>query len=191
MKKIPWNFGKIDLSDIKLRELWLKIRRGVLYGLYLVGALLLQNVVFSHIAIFGVKAMFLPALVVAVAMFEGGWFAGCFGIAAGMLSDLFFSSQTWLFTALFPILGFAAGFLADFYLNRRLFTYAAMAVVALFISAVAQAFGLIFYQGQSSGAVWGTVFLQTLWSIPFLFPSYYLCRAFPWPSNREIPSPYK
>ena len=60
------------LSDMKLDEFWLKIRRGVLYELYLVLYFLVQNVIFSHIALFGVRAMFLPALVVAVALFEGG-----------------------------------------------------------------------------------------------------------------------
>ena len=38
MKRNKINF---QLSDIKLDELWLKARRGVLYGLYLVGALLM------------------------------------------------------------------------------------------------------------------------------------------------------
>mgnify|MGYP001787369040 CR=1 FL=1 len=52
---------------MKLDELWLKTRRGVLYALYLIGALLVQNVILSHVALFGVRAMFLPALVVGAA----------------------------------------------------------------------------------------------------------------------------
>ena len=63
---------------MKLDELWLKTRRGVLYALYLIGALLVQNVILSHVALFGVRAMFLPALVVAAALFEGGWGGGLF-----------------------------------------------------------------------------------------------------------------
>ncbi len=96
---------------MKLDELWLKTRRGVLYALYLIGALLVQNVILSHVALFGVRAMFLPALVVAAALFEGGWGGGLFGLAAGILSDLFFGSQSVLFTVLFPVMGFIAGFL--------------------------------------------------------------------------------
>ena len=99
---------------MKLDELWLKTRRGVLYALYLIGALLVQNVILSHVALFGVRAMFLPALVVAAALFEGGWGGGLFGLAAGILSDLFFGSQSVLFTVLFPVMGFIAGFLGDF-----------------------------------------------------------------------------
>ena len=180
-----------QLSDLKLDEFWLKIRRGVLYGLYLMAYLLFQNVILSHIAPFGVRAMFLPALVVAAALFEGGWGGGLFGLAAGILSDLFFGSQTVLFTVLFPVIGFVSGFLADFYLNKRLFTYCILGAAALFIAAFAQMFSLLFYQGQGGGTLWLTAILQTLWSLPFLFPSYYLCKSFPWPSSRDVPSPYK
>ena len=44
MKRNKINF---QLSDMKLDELWLKTRRGVLYALYLIGALLVQNVIFA------------------------------------------------------------------------------------------------------------------------------------------------
>lgn len=180
-----------QLSDIKLDEFWLKTRRGVLYALYLFAALLVQNVILSHVALFGVRAMFLPALVVAAGLFEGGWGGGLFGLAAGILSDLFFGSQSVLFTVLFPVMGFVSGFLGDFYLNKRLFTYCIMGAAALFLAAFAQMFSLLFYKGQSSPALWVTALLQTLWSLPFLFPSYYLCKNFPWRSSRETPTPYK
>ena len=139
MKRNKINF---QLSDMKLDELWLKTRRGVLYALYLIGALLVQNVILSHVALFGVRAMFLPALVVAAALFEGGWGGGLFGLAAGILSDLFFGSQSVLFTVLFPVMGFIAGFLGDFYLNKRLFTYCILGAAALFLAAFAQMFDM-------------------------------------------------
>ena len=75
----------IQLSDLKLDQVWTRIRRTVLYGLYLLAFLLLQNVIFSHIAPLGVRAMFMPALVVAVALFEGGYSGGLFGLAAGIV----------------------------------------------------------------------------------------------------------
>jgi len=182
---------RIQFSDLKLDEIWTSIRRTVLYGLYLLGFLLLQNVVFSHIAPLGVRAMFMPALVVAVALFEGGRTGGVFGLAAGIACDLFFSSQTVLFTVLFPVMGFTVGFLVDFFLNRRFFAYAAMAAAALFLAAFAQMFSLLVYRGQNSFALWWTAILQTLWSLPFLFPAYYLCKAFPWRSAGHAPSPYQ
>ena len=75
----------IQLSDLKLKEFWTTIRRGVLYTLYLLGALILQNVIFSHVAPLGVRAMFMPALVTAVALFEGGRTGGIFGLLRGAL----------------------------------------------------------------------------------------------------------
>ena len=181
---------RIQLSDLKLREYWGKTRRGVLYALYLLAFLLLQNVIFSHIAPFGVRAMFMPALVVAVALFEGGYRGGLFGLAAGVVCDLYLAGQSVLFTILFPAMAFAVGFLADFFLNRRFFSYAVMAVAALFLSAFAQMFSLLVYQGQGSWALWGTAILQTLWSVPFIFPAYYICKIFPWKAEGTAPSPY-
>ena len=181
---------KIQLSDLKLDVFWQRIRRGVLYALYLLGALLLQNVIFSHISPLGVRAMFIPALVVAVALFEGGSRGGYFGLAAGIACDLFFAGQSVLFTILFPVMGFAVGLLADFYLNRRFFSYAVLAVAALFVSAFAQMFALLVYHGQGSWALWRSAILQTLWSVPFIYPAYYICKIFPWKAEGTAPSPY-
>ncbi len=180
----------IQLSDLKLKEFWTAIRRGVLYALYLLGALILQNVIFSHVAPLGVRAMFMPALVTAVALFEGGRTGGVFGLAAGIVTDLFFAGQSVMFTVLFPVIGFVTGFLVDFFLNRRLLTYVILTVPALLLAAFVQMFSLLFYRGQNSFALWWTALLQTLWSVPFIFPAYYLCKIFPWKSDDRAPSPY-
>ena len=182
--------NSIHLSDLHLGELWYKMRRGVWYTLLLLLFLLLQNVIFSHIALLGVRSMFLPALVVAVGLFEGGERGGWFGLAAGALCDLFLGSQTVLFTVLFPLIGFATGFLADFLLNRRFFSYAVMAVAALLLSAFCQMFSLLVFRGENSWALWRTALLQTLWSVPFIFPSYYICKILPRKSGGQSPSPY-
>ena len=49
-----------------------KIKRALLYALYMSLVLLVQDALFSNISIFGVRAMFVPAAAVAVGMFEGG-----------------------------------------------------------------------------------------------------------------------
>ena len=181
---------KIQLSDLKLDVFWQRSRRGVLYGLYLLAALLLQNVIFSHIAPLGVRAMFMPALVTAVALFEGGHRGGLFGLAAGIVCDLFFDGQTVLFTVLFPVIGFTVGLLGDFYLNRRFFSYAVLAGAALLLSAFAQMFSLLVYRGQGSWMLWRNAVLQALWSVPFIWPAYYICKIFPWKASGTAPSPY-
>ena len=107
----------------QLIRIWSRARRGALYAMLLVLFLLLQEAVFIHVAPFGVRAMFLPALVVAVGLFEGGWQGGVFGLAAGVLSDLCGTGIHVLFTVLYPLMGFAMGFLADFLVNRRFYVY--------------------------------------------------------------------
>ena len=163
----------------QLIRIWSRARRGVLYAMLLVLFLLLQEAVFIHVAPFGVRAMFLPALVVAVGLFEGGWQGGVFGLAAGVLSDLCGTGIHVLFTVLYPLMGFAMGFLADFLVNRRFYVYLVGAVAALFLSAFCQMFRLLVTYPASSGSLWLTCILQTLWSIPFLFPAYSACKALP------------
>ncbi len=180
----------MKILNVPFREVWNRTRRGVLYALLLLVGLLLQNVILSHIPILGVRVMFLPVLVVAVGLFEGGIRGGYFGLAAGALCDLLLSSQGVLFTVLFPVYGFVSGFLVDFYLNRRLFSYSVMAVGALLLAGLAQMLNLALHTGQYSWAMWRTVLLQTLWSAPFLFPAYYVCRLIPRKTGEKIPSPY-
>ena len=184
-------FTGVKLEDLHLPELWRKTRRGVVYFLILVLFLLCQNVIFSHITLFGIHSMFVPALVVAVALFEGGHAGGWFGVAAGIMLDLFTTSQGVLFTVLCPLMGFAAGFMADFFFNRRFFTYCIMGAAALLLSAIAQMFPLLVYQGQRAGTLWGVALVQTIWSLPFLVPSYYVCKIIPRRLRREVPSPYR
>ncbi|HBD86211.1 MAG TPA: hypothetical protein DC001_02145, partial [Clostridiales bacterium] len=62
-----------------------KLRRGLIYAVYMLLVLLLQNAVFSRIVIFGTKAMLVPAAVVAVGMFEGGVWGAVFGLFTGLL----------------------------------------------------------------------------------------------------------
>ena len=164
---------------LRLQRLWSQTRRGVMYVLLLLLFLLMQNVVLSHVSLLGVRAMFVPALVVAVGHFEGGWRGGVFGLAAGEASDLSGTSPALLFTVLFPVMGFLMGFLTEFLINRRFYAYCVAAVGALFLSAFAQMFRLLVAYPDASGALWGTCLLQTLWSVPFLFPAYYACQALP------------
>ena len=180
----------MKIGKVQLRTLWNRTKRGVLYAVILLVSVLLQNVVFSHITILGVRTFFLPVLVVAVGLFEGATRCGYFGLATGALCDILFGTHSVLFTLLFPVFGFVTGFLVDFYLNRRLFSYAVMAAAALFLTALAQLLDLLLHTGQNSWAMWRTVLLQTLWSLPFLFPAYYLCRGIPRKVGEKVPTPY-
>lgn len=163
----------------RLLRFWNRIRRGAFYALLLILFALLQDVVLCNIAPFGVKAMFMPALVVAVGFFEGGWRGGAFGVAAGMIADLSGSDPRVLFTVVYPLLGFAMGFVVEFFLNRKLYVYCVGAAAALFLCALLQMFPLLAAAESGRFALWKTCILQSLWSLPFLFPAYYSCEAAP------------
>lgn len=164
---------------LQLIRIWNRIRRGALYAMLMLLFLLLQDAVFIHVAPFGVRALFMPALVVAVGLFEGGWRGGIFGLAAGFFADLSGTSIHVLFTVLYPLMGFTMGFLAEFLLNQHFYVYLIGAITALFLSAFCQMFRLLVTYPDVTWALWKTCILQTLWSIPFLFPAYYACKALP------------
>ena len=55
---------------------WQKLKRALLYAIYMALVLLVQDALFSHISILGREVMLVPAAAVAVGMFEGGGLGG-------------------------------------------------------------------------------------------------------------------
>ena len=67
----------LDLIDLS------KLRRAIVYGLLLAGILLVQNHIAARVPILGVRPLLIPAMVVAVGLFEDGMWGGMLGLAAG------------------------------------------------------------------------------------------------------------
>ena len=158
-----------------------KIKRALLYALYMSLVLLVQDALFSNIPIFGVRAMFVPAAAVAVGMFEGGVWGAVFSLALGFLADISFGN-TALFVALFPCIGFAAGALSRYLVNRRFFAYMCLALLALALTAAFQFLGLAL-EGQSLPALAWVGLWQVVFSLPAAALLYFPCKA--------IASPHK
>ena len=156
---------------------WDKFRRGILYALLLLLFMGMQDLLFSHIALFGVRCMFIPALVVAVGLFEGGVWGGVFGLFAGLLGDWSFAENTVLFTLLYPAMGFFSGAAAQFYVNRRFFSYFILSLAALALTAFCQMSRFLFLAGAPVPRLLRTALLQTLWSLPFTVPAYFACKG--------------
>ena len=116
----------------------LYIRRIIRYAVYLFLALVMQNMLFTGIRPFGVCPMFLPAVCVAVGMFQDSVWATAFCLVLGIFADMAYVENTMLFTVLFPVLAFFSGFLCQFLLNRRFFAYMGLTLAASFITALAQ-----------------------------------------------------
>lgn len=161
----------LDLIDLK------KIRRALLYALCVIVTLGLQNMLFCQVELLGVHALFVPVIVVAIGLFEGGVWGCLFGLAAGYFCDMSFSANTALFLVLFAVLGFLSGLLAQFFINRRFYSYMIVAVLALFITPICQIVPLWLFFGTPLGELMPTVCLQTLWSVPFAVPAYFAVKA--------------
>ena len=152
-----------------------KIKRALLYALYMSLVLLVQDALFSNISIFGVRAMFVPAAAVAVGMFEGGVWGAALGLVTGYLTDISYGNVA-LFTVLFPLLGFFSGVFTRWFVNASLFAYLIMCLVAFAVTAAAQMLELLL-TGNALLPMLRTAIIQTLWSMPMAAALYFPCRA--------------
>ena len=148
------------------------IKRLLKYALYMFLALITQNMLFTQIRPLGVCPLVLPAVAVAVGMFEGATFGAVFSLIMGFFADMAFIENTTTFTILFPALAFASGFVAQFFINRRFFAYMGAAFVGLLATGIAQ---MLKTSAMDAFApvMLVTVFLQTLWSMPPAVLAYY------------------
>ena len=149
-----------------MRELFAKInvKRLLKYALYMFLSLVAQNMLFTQIRPFGVCPMVLPAVAVAVGMFEGATWGAVFSLIMGIFADMAFIENTVTFTILFPALSFAAGFVSQFYINRRFFAFMGVTLAALLVTGVVQMLKTA-AMDVWAGSMITTVLLQTLWSL--------------------------
>ena len=149
-----------------------KLRKAILYLICIVAALWLQTMVLSRVALLGAKPFFLPALIVAIGMFEGGVWGGVLGLIAGIGCDWSFSDSTVLFLILFAAFGFLSGLLSEFFINRSFFSFLLLAVLALAVTALCQVIPLWIFRGTAPEALFPVAGLQVLWSLPLAALSY-------------------
>ena len=135
------------------------------YALYLIVVLILQNILFTQMRLLGVCPLVLPAVAVAMGMFEGATWGAVFSLVMGIFADMAFIENTIFFTLLFPALSFLAGFVSNYYINRRFFAYMGAAAGGLLITAAAQILKTSAMDTFSPVMI-TTGLLQTLWSLP-------------------------
>lgn len=136
------------------------------YAVYLIVVLILQNILFTQIRILDVCPLVLPAVAVAMGMFEGATWGPVFSMIMGIFADMAFPENTVFFTLLFPALSFAAAFISNYFINRRFFAYMGAATAGLLITAAAQILKTSASDSFSPVMI-TTGLLQTLWSLPF------------------------
>ncbi len=136
------------------------------YALYLLVVLILQNIIFTQLRIFGVCPLVLPAVAIAMGMFEGATWGAVFSLFMGIFADMAFIENTVFFTILLPVLSFLAGFVSNFFINRRFFAFMGASAVGLLLTAAAQILKTTASDSFST-VMMITGLLQTLWSLPF------------------------
>lgn len=150
----------------------INIHRVLRYALFMLLTLMAQNMILSHFRLFDSCPMVLPAVAVAVGMFEGATLGPLFSLIMGIFADMSFVEHTIFFALVLPALSFAAAFVSQFFINRRFFAFMGITLAALFITAVLQMLKTL--AGDTwSGAMLSTVIVQTLWSLPFSAVAYF------------------
>ncbi len=153
-----------------------KIRKAILYLLCIIVTLWLQTMVFSRVELLGAKPFFLPAIVVAIGLFEGGVWGGMLGLAAGFGCMLSMAGSPVLFLVLLPAVGFLSGLLADYLINRRFVAFLLLAALALLITALLQALPLWVFRGANPRPLFTVALLQALWALPLAVPAYFAAK---------------
>ena len=164
-------FPRLRESIVKDYFSRIRVRRVLKYALYLFLALLVQNMLFTQLRIAGVCPMILPAVAIAVGMFEGATWGAVFSLIMGIFADMAFVENTILFTLLFPALAFASGFVSTYFINRRFFAFMGAALLGLAITALVQMMHTVATDTFAT-VMFRTVVLQTLWSLPFAVLAY-------------------
>ena len=162
-----------EFKELIAREILSKIKgkRVLKYALFMFLALITQNMLFTQLRPAGVCPMILPAVAVAVGMFEGASWGAVFSLIMGVFADMAYVENTVMFTLLFPALAFASGFISTFFINRRFFAFMGAALMGLLITALVQMLHTAAGDSFSSGML-RVVALQTLWSLPFSILAY-------------------
>ena len=161
-------FGNLIEKMILAR---INTRRVLRYALYMFLSLLAQTMVLNRLRIAGVCPLVLPAVAVAVGMFEGATWGALFSLLMGIFADMAFIENGVLFTVLFPALAFASGFVSQFFINRRFFAFMGVALLALLVTALVQMIHIVAIDTFSTTML-STVLLQTLWSLPLAVLAY-------------------
>ena len=172
----------LDLIDLS------KLRRAIVYGALLAVVFILQDLILSQAALFGVKPLLVPAVAAGVGLFEGGVWGGFVGLAAGYFTDMG-TQNVVLFTVLMPLVGFFAGVLGKYMFHRGFMSYVVLALLALALTAFCQMFRFLFLSGEDARAFlsvylpgreyWPVLrmgLLQTLFSLVWSLPLYFPCK---------------
>ena len=137
----------------------------------------LQTTVFVYLPILGEKPLLLPLAVTAIAVTEGCEPGAAYGILCGLLCDVSHNQPTVMFTLALTVIGALTGYMCQRYLEEGILSCVVCAAAVLILSAAVQMFPLWAYRHAGAVPLAATAAVQTVYSLPFIVPMYYLCRV--------------
>ena len=153
------------------------IRAALWCALYLIVTVLAQNTILARVRLWGVYTMIVPAVVIAVAMFHGPVWGAVFGLFAGFLCDMGYPETAVLFLTLLPLIGFGAGMVAEYLVNRTLMAFLCLCLLGFVLTGFVQMSRLWIFHGAAFWPLLGTALRQSIVSLPFAVPFFYISRG--------------
>ncbi|MDR1217610.1 MAG: hypothetical protein LBJ99_03380 [Oscillospiraceae bacterium] len=148
-----------------------------LHALALLAMYTVQTLVFPYLATEGIRPVLLPLGVAGVAVFEGSTRGGLFGLFAGMLCDISFNQPIAAMTVVFTLFGLVAGFLSDIVISRGFTSYIVCCAAILALTAFVQMFAMLFFEELPASILLETAGLQTLYSLAFAVPIFFVAKS--------------
>jgi len=160
----------------------------ILHAVLLLTVYVFQGLIFPYLRLYGLAPLLLPIVSTGVAVYEGRFAGGVTGLFAGILCDVSFNEPAMVFTVLLTLTGLLVGTLADTVIMRGFATYFLSCVAVLAISAFAQMFPIIFFEGVQPQQLLRTALWQTVYSLVFTLPIWFSVRALGKRAQRVSPS---
>ena len=158
---------------MKNRDLLVSI---LLHALLLMGAYVLQGMILPYVRLNGLVPLLLPVVGTGVAIYEGRYVGGVFGIFAGVFCDVSFNDPAAIFTVLLALTGLLIGALADTIITRGFVTYFISCVFVLSVAAAVRVVPL-FGAGVPFSPLLSVAIWQTVYSLVFAIPVWFFVRA--------------
>lgn len=154
-----------------------KLRRTIIYAALFIVLFVLQELLVSHITVSGVRALLVPAAVVAIGLYDGGGWGGFTGLAAGFFCDMGYAGQTVLFTVLLAVIGFFCGVLGKYLMHKGFLSYLVLTLLSMAVITFCQMFPFLFFTDTNAAAVYRTGLIQVLYSLVWAVPVFFPCSS--------------
>jgi len=151
----------------------------LLHALLLITVYVFQGVIFPYMRLGGLVPLLLPVAAAGIALYEGRYIGGVYGLVAGILCDISFNQPAGVFTVFLTLTGLIVGTLADTVILRGFVTYYISCAAVLVLTALVQMFPMIVLPTYNIPAyvLLPTAIRQTVYSLILAFPIWFFVRA--------------